>query len=71
MKQKKLLVDGMHCAACETLVVDEVGGIRNVKGATADHEKGVVEVKYEGGVDFNEVKKAIEDLGYRVKADEE
>jgi len=66
MEETKLKVSGMHCRSCETLVKEEVGAIEGVREVEADHRRGLVTVRYEGGIDLNKVKKAVEGLGYKV-----
>jgi P-type Cu2+ transporter len=67
MDELKIKVDGMHCHSCEMLLADELGEIAGVKQVEANHKDGTVKVNYEGSIDENKVKKAITDLGYKVK----
>ncbi len=67
MEEIKLKVDGMHCKSCEMLVKEEVGELAGVKGVEADWKEGSVTVKYDGKIDTEKVRKAISDLGYKVR----
>lgn len=59
-------VTGMHCASCEKMLQMDIGSVPGVKGVTANHKAGVVEVEGEG-FDANAVKKAIVQNGYKVQ----
>jgi copper chaperone len=58
-------VEGMHCRGCGALIEDVLEEL-GVK-ATASHEKGTVEVEFNGEkIDLEEIKGAIRNEGYRV-----
>ena len=63
----KLKVEGMHCGSCEMLIQDELSELDGVKEVDADYQGGTVLVKHDGKVNLAKVKKAITDLGYKVK----
>ncbi len=63
----KLTVKGMHCKSCETLINDALEEIKGVQRASADNKKGEVVVTHENA-SMDEVKKAIQKLGYKVTA---
>jgi copper chaperone CopZ len=67
MDELKINVEGMHCHSCEMLIIDEIGEMKGVKAVEASHKDGVVKVKYDGGIDVIQIKKAIISLGYKVK----
>jgi copper chaperone CopZ len=63
--RRVLDVEGMHCRACESLVEDLLEEI-GVK-ATASHEKGIVEVEFNGeNIDLDQIKGVIRNEGYKV-----
>lgn len=66
MKKDRFNVKGMHCGSCEMLVKEDLLDIDGVVEVKADHKSGDVEVSHEG-VNLDVVKKAIEDLGYKVE----
>lgn len=60
-------VPDMSCAHCKAAVEGSLNGLTGVESASADVEKGVVEVSYdEGRVTTEELEGAIEDAGYSV-----
>jgi len=60
-------VEGMHCGGCSSTITATLERIDGVMEASADHEKGVAEAIYHARkVDADELKSAIEDLGYTV-----
>jgi copper chaperone len=63
----KLNVKGMHCKACDMLIEDALQDI-NVRLIKSSHKTGNVEVEYEEDkITITQIKKAIEDEGYKVK----
>jgi len=60
-------VEGMHCGGCSSAIVGALERIDGVESATADHEKGVATAVYRPAkVEAEELKAAIEKLGYKV-----
>jgi copper chaperone len=69
MAEKTLSVEGMSCAHCKAAVEGELNKLLGVKQASADIERGTVEVSYdEGAVTTEDLKGAIEEAGYTVAA---
>jgi len=62
-------VEGMHCDGCSSAIVGSLERIEGVISATADHERGVAEAEYRPkDASAEELKAAIEKLGYTVKS---
>ena len=60
-------ITGMHCDGCSATIVGTLERKDGVTSATADHEKGVAQaVHLTGKVSADELKVAIEKLGYTV-----
>ena len=69
MTEKSLRVPDMHCGHCKAAVEGELSKLSGVQRASADVEKGAVEVSYdEGTVSTEDLKGAIEEAGYTVAA---
>jgi copper chaperone len=69
MAEKTLSVEGMSCGHCKAAVEGELNMLLGVKKASADIERGTVEVSYEeGAVTTEDLKGAIEEAGYTVAA---
>ena len=69
MIEKTFSVEGMSCGHCKAAVEGELGKLPGVEWSNADFETGIVEVRYdEGRVGTDELKGAIEEAGYEVKA---
>ena len=69
MTEKTFSVEGMSCGHCKAAVEGELGKLPGVERSNADFETGIVEVRYdEGRVGTDELKSAIEEAGYEVKA---
>lgn len=68
MKNTTFDVEGMNCGHCKSAVEGELGKLPGVE-ATADIEKGAVEVSYdESMVATKQLVNAIERAGYTVAA---
>lgn len=65
MKETIIKVEGMMCTGCENRIQNAVSEIKGVESVKANHENGTVEIK--GTADINEIKQAIEDIGFEVK----
>ena len=69
MTEKTLRVPDMSCGHCKAAVEGELNKLSGVERATADVEKGTVEVTYdEGTVTTEDLKGAIAEAGYTVAA---
>ena len=69
MTDKTLNVEGMSCAHCKAAVEGELDKLSGVEAASADIEKGTVEVSYdESRVGNEQLVEAIEEAGYTVAA---
>lgn len=67
MKELILKVEGMHCSGCENRVKNSLSLIDGIEYVNANHEDGTVIIKLSEEVSLNEIKEAIEDLGFKVK----
>lgn len=65
MSQKTLNVSGMKCGNCSAAIDKVLNVIPGVK-ATADHVKGLVELELDDDGKLQQIKDAIEDLGFDV-----
>ena len=69
MIDKTFNVPDMSCGHCKAAVEGELNKLPGVKRASADIEKGTVEVSYdEGAVTTGDLEGAIEEAGYTVVA---
>jgi copper chaperone len=69
MTEKTIRVPDMHCGHCKAAVEGELHKLSGVRSASADVEKGTVEVSYdEGTVSTEDLEDAIEEAGYTVAA---
>jgi copper chaperone len=69
MTEKTFQVPDMHCGHCKAAVESELSKLSGVQRASADVEKGTVEVSYdEGTVSTEDLEDAIEESGYTVAA---
>lgn len=66
MEEINLKVEGMECAGCEKRIQNAVSNIKGVEEVKATHENGTVVVTAKKGVDIEEVKNKINDLGFEV-----
>ena len=66
MIKTTLEIDGMMCGMCESHVNDAVRKFADVKKVSSSHSKGRTEIITEEPLDEEELKKAIDDTGYRV-----
>lgn len=67
MKEIEFNVEGMMCSGCENRVKNSLSLIDGVEAVKANFETGVVRITLTKEVLENELKEAIEDLGYKVK----
>jgi copper chaperone len=69
MTEKTFNVPDMSCGHCKAAVEGELNKLSGVEAASADIEKGTVEVSYdEGTVTIEDLEEAIEEAGYTVAA---
>lgn len=68
MKKIKLSIEGMHCASCATNVERSLKSVKGVDSVVVNviTKKGFVEAAEH--VSDDELKKAVERVGYKVKA---
>ena len=65
MSKMSLQVKGMMCGSCSASIDKALNIIPGVK-AKADHVKGLVELELEDDGKLEQIKSAIEDLGFDV-----
>lgn len=63
--KKTMKIEGMMCAHCEAAVDKALSAIDGVS-AKVSHKKGTAKLKLERDVPDEELKKAVEDAGYKV-----
>ena len=69
MTETTFKVPDMSCGHCKAAVEGELNKLSGVERASADVEKGTVEVSYdEAAVTTQDLKGAIEEAGYTVAA---
>ncbi len=61
-----LKIEGMMCPHCEARVKTTLEGLDGVTEVIASHEKGEAVVKSEREIPFEELKKTVEEQGYKV-----
>ncbi len=67
MTEKTFNVPDMSCGHCKAAVEGELNKLPGVERASADVQKGTVEVSYdEGAVSIGDLEGAIEEAGYTV-----
>lgn len=59
-------IDGMACGMCEAHVDDVVRKAFAVKKVSSSHSKGQTEIIADQPLDDDELKKAVEETGYKV-----
>ncbi len=66
--RKKMIihVTGMHCGKCLNRIKEGLESIDNVKKVQGDVDKGEVIVFYKEGINQEEIRDAVEKLGYGV-----
>ena len=66
MNTIELKVNGMMCSGCENRVKNALSLIDGIEEVQAKHENGIVTIKTSKEISIDEVKEAIQDLGYEV-----
>ena len=61
-------IEGMMCGHCEAAVKKALEAVPGVKSAEVSHEKGTAAVTLSEPVEFEVLKKAVEDKDYKVPA---
>ena len=61
-----LKIEGMMCPHCEARVKSTLEAVNGVTEVIASHEKGTAIVKSEREIPFDELKKVVEEQGYKV-----
>ena len=64
--EKTLRIEGMMCEHCERAVKNALESLDGVKEAKASHTEGKADIILEKEVPFEEMKKAVENEGYKV-----
>lgn len=65
MIKQTINVDGMHCQMCSASIDKALNALPGVR-AKADHSLGRVELELEDAAVLEQVKAAVEDLGFDV-----
>ena len=66
MKEKILKVEGMMCSGCENRIEKALMNQAGIEIVKADHTKGTVLISAKDEIDYEEIKRQIETLGFRV-----
>lgn len=66
MSELKLNVKGMMCTGCENRIKNAIGEIKGIKSVDANHKIGQVVINSDNEVNIEEIKSAIEDIGFEV-----
>jgi len=71
MKKIKLTIEGMHCASCAANIERAVGKVKGVKDVTVSLMTNKAFVEMEEDTSREEIKKAVEKVGYKLAGIEE
>ena len=66
MKELKIKINGMVCEGCENRVKTALSEISGDESVDANHNTGIVTIKYENNIDVNQIKERIVDLGFEI-----
>ena len=66
--EKEIVVEGMHCAHCVKRVEDAIMGLNGVKKVEVDLQSGKVNITSKSELNDADINKAIDDIGFSVKA---
>lgn len=66
MKTLTLQVAGMTCSGCSRSITDSLSGMTGVADVSADHLTGQVLVRFDETLSADDVKDAIDELGFDV-----
>ncbi len=62
-----LKIDGMHCSSCSMNIDGDLEDLDGVMSATTSYKKQESKIEYDDSkVDEGQIKKVIENLGYKV-----
>ncbi len=64
--QKTMTIEGMMCGHCEATVKKGLEALDQVEQAQVSHEKGTAVVTLNAEISDEALKKAVEDLDYKV-----
>ena len=71
MKKLKLSIQGMHCASCSSNIERSLKKVSGVKSVTANAITNKAFVEADEGVKEEDMRKAVDKVGYKVLAIEE
>lgn len=66
MIKTTLGIEGMMCSHCEAHVTEAIKKQFKVKKVSSSHEKKSAEIVSEEPIDENQLRKAVEDAGYKM-----
>lgn len=67
MEKVILRIQGMHCGSCANAIRAYLSTQEGVSEASVSYEEGRAEVSFDPGkIKEEEIKKAVEEIGYRV-----
>ena len=66
MRELELKIEGMSCEHCVRTVTNALSSVAGVSRVEVSLETGKAVVELEGDVPLEELKKAVEEWGYRV-----
>ncbi|MCI8347658.1 MAG: heavy-metal-associated domain-containing protein [Bacilli bacterium] len=64
MKEFNFKILGMTCDGCENRVKNALKNIENVMEVKADHNTGIVTLKFNEQINIELVKETVEDIGF-------
>ena len=68
MKKIELVIEGMHCQGCVKRVENALGALDGVNDVKVELEDKIATVEYDTQkVSLEEIKEAIEDIGFSVE----
>ncbi len=71
LKKCEFYVDGMHCAACELLIEDELSQVKGIQNIKANLSEGKVYMDAEREVKAEELSRLVEEFGYKIVQNKE
>lgn len=63
MKKIAFIIKGTHCNACKILIEDVSMEVAGIKSCTVDFKTGNTEIEYDEAINWDQFKRAIEELG--------
>lgn len=62
---KKIYIEGMTCVSCETIIADELKGVKEIEEVVVCHKKKIAEFSYKDKEpEFAKIAEKIKELGY-------